>query len=294
MPTTCRAALLVLALGLLAAACGAGDDGTTSREPEPESEPTGAVVASELLYLGSGRDLSVGSGGPGLLVDDVDLAAYLSRILEPDDVEAATARIQGRLGGEDDLVGLAADVTAGCDEPTGAEVVRAGTDLEVVPTGVVDRDDVLCDAFAPAVAIVAIPRRELPADATILGQPLSAPVGMGEVQEVISVGDDPLGGTAEVRTAEDLDALLARWPEAAQRPRVDLEPISEGERRIAAAVSGCDPAGAEVVTSADELVLVARQVDNERGEAVECVQAVQVVVVVDVPAELTEDLTLTS
>ncbi len=260
-----RRLTLALVLGALSVACGGGDDGGDDGVPAAAPEPAGEVVASELLYLGSARDRSPGSGGPGLLVDDVDLTAY--------------------------LVGLAADVTAGCDEPTGAEVVVSGTDLKVVPTGVAEPDDVLCEAFAPAVAVVAIPRDEVPAGATIAGEPLSAPVGIGIVREVIRVGVEPRGGAVEVRTPDDLDALLRRWPDAPDAPP-DVAPLDAGDRRMAATVSGCRPAGAEVVVTADVLRVVGRQEDHERGEPVECDQAEQVVVVVDVPADLTEDLAL--
>jgi len=285
------AAVLVVLLSGAVAGCGDGDDiggglfgrrssPTTVDDPGGEPGPEeGDRVPAEVVVLERGRDAAPATGGPGLLVDQVDLDAFAGRFLA-----GQAELVADRADGRGDEVFVGGVVSSGCFAPDGVELRRSGTDLRLVPLGLEDDPDVDCAEAVVTVALVAVDAGEVPDGATVGGEPLSAPVGPGTVR-ALELLPGPVEPTSVVVDGDgDVDRLLAGVEGAPPAATLDLPKVEEGQRRLAFLTEGCQASTAEVVVGEDGDVAVAlRQEGEEHGAVTACDAAEPYLVVIDVP-----------
>ena len=138
---------------------------------------------------------------------------------------------------------LAVTASTGCRVPEGVEVSRIGTDLIVVFTGGIDREECV-RAVGPA-AYLAVPADAVSGVTTVNGESLLDPAGPGEVVDFIPLGTGPFDPVAPAEFGTDAFAafragVLAARPAFADDVTGALDkPVPDGKRGFAFAVQGC-------------------------------------------------------
>lgn len=302
-----RHALVLTALAALAtvpAAC--GDDRETKIDTAPVSttpvasaprtgeggDGEGEVVASEVVVLDEGDDADPDGRGPGLIVDGAGLRAFAGRFFAAGDEEAAAtlAEVADDLPGGDGQVFVGGVVAMGCSVPDDVELRRTGDDLRLEPVREApEPEPIECVRAITTVAVVAVDRATLPDEPTVDGEPASAPVGPGEVVAFERLGGEAARTATEVRSLDELEALLADLDGAPAVEGLALTEVDPEQRRFLFVLGGCQAVTAELVIADDQITAVARQ-DGDPGEQVECEALEPYLVVADVARTASEGL----
>ncbi len=156
-------------------------------EPTVDPGPSGALPG-ELALLEEIPYQEDDAPGPGLVRDRVDLEAVLARygLEEPD------RALLGRVETGDEVL-VAGVVGGGCALPDDVRVGRVGGDLSLVEEDDPEGPDLDCDAVVHGLALVAIAAEDVGDAATVQGDPVDGPTGVGVIASVepVEVGTDP-------------------------------------------------------------------------------------------------------
>src|SRR5690606_24154883 len=209
--------LLALLVVATAAACAGDrdetivDDDPWVEEPEPRAPGTpgpAEPVALVDVHHAGGRP----PGAPtAVLVDEHDRMAYPGWFAadHPDAAEDI-ADVLAAPDPDPGTVLVAATVPLECDSIGGVELLVAGSDIAVVPTGVTHHEE--CAGHRAVVAILEVDRSDLPASPTVDGEPVPVPPGPGELLAAVPLGpgewDVPPADLADGRAAGSFTAAL--------------------------------------------------------------------------------------
>lgn len=296
--------LLLAVIGIVAVLVGCGDDGQTIIDSGPGSTASstsdpmstdaggggGEVVESEVVVLAEGADVDPEGRGPGLIVDGVGLQAFAGRFFSANEAAAATVEQVDDASGLDGLVLVGGVVAVGCSVLDDVELRQVGDDLRLEPVRAApESEPVECVRPITTVAVVSIDRSRLPDEPTIAGEAASSPVGPGEVVAFASLGQEAAPMGTEVRSLDELEALLVGIDGAPAVEELALAEADPAVRRFAFVAGGCQAVTAEVVIAGDEIAAAASQ-RVAPGQQVECEALSPYLVVADVSRTASEGL----
>lgn len=303
-PLRLQRSLLLALIAFLAALAGCGDDDQTIIDSEPvptasvTSAPTsteggvgeGEVVEAEVVVMAEGADIDPDGRGPGLIVDGVGLRAFAGRFFAGDEVAVATLEEVADSSDLDGRVFVGGVVAVGCSVPDAVELRQTGDDLRLEPVrSAPESEPVECVRPITTVAVVAVDRAVLPDEPTIAGEAASSPAGPGEVVAFERIGGEWSRSATEVRSLDELEALLVGIEAAPAVEELALAEADPAVRRFAFVVGGCQAVTAELVIAGDEISAVARQ-GLAPGQQVECEALEPYLVVADVARTASEGL----
>ena len=257
-----RPLLALLVVATAAACAGDRDETIVDDDPwveEPEPRAPGTPVPAEPVAL---VDVHHAGGHPpgaptAVLVDEHDRMAYPGWFAadHPDAAEDI-ADVLAAPDPDPGTVLVAATVPLGCDSIGGVELLVAGSDIAVVPTGVTHHEE--CAGHRAVVAILEVDRSDLPASPTVDGEPVPVPPGPGELLAAVPLGpgewDVPPADLADGRAAGSFTAALPADAVTAVEQAVDEAVAAHPEVRLPAFVlPGCRDDGAVLVVTPDAI-----------------------------------------
>lgn len=248
---------------------------TTDPDVEVDGPEAGSDLAADVLLIEPTGYEPADTPRPGLIRDEVDLAALFGRY---DLGQPGDELLDAVATGEQVLV--AGVVGNQCTPPTNAHLSRVGDALELAAGYGPDDSGVDCDALAQALVVVAVAAEDVEGATSVNGDPADGPAGVGVTHLVapLDVGAEPLAATID-------DVDLASIPGAP--PTLDLPPVEGGAVRLVFVVEACEPGTAELV--ADLAAGTVRAEAQQTGPRVECEALSPHLVVADL-AEPHDDL----